>query len=33
MKIYFKGFKFDRAADCDKVEKEQNLLLTSPKQD
>ncbi|CAD8132831.1 unnamed protein product [Paramecium octaurelia] len=33
MKIYFKGFKFDRAADCDKVEKEQNLLFTSPKQD
>ncbi|CAD8061493.1 unnamed protein product [Paramecium sonneborni] len=33
MKIYFKAFKFDSAAACDKVEKEQNLLLASPKQD
>ncbi|CAD8053559.1 unnamed protein product [Paramecium sonneborni] len=33
MKIYFKAFKFDSLAGCDKVEIESNLLLTSPKQD
>lgn len=31
MKIYFKGFKFDRAAGCDKVDKEPDLLINSPK--